>query len=130
MAQPFRRAHARIKCDRPVGVMSGAASGRRLAEARMLNISIVGAYLRVALELKRATAYRLVLETPDGPLELPCRVARAGPAGPDGRHYGMVFNLTGDQERRLRGVLDFLARRAPTEQEARLDRTMRDYWSS
>ncbi len=130
MGEPFRRTHARVKCDRPVGILSGAASGRRIAEARLLNISLVGAYVLVGRELQRGTAYRLVLETPDGPLEIACRVARAGPAGPHGRHYGLVFNMTVDPERRLRGVLDLLARHAPTAKEERLERTLRDYWSS
>ena len=130
MADAFRRAHARVKCDRPVEVLAGAASGRRLAQARMLNVSLSGAYVLIGRELDRGTPYRLHLETPDGVLELPCRVARAGAAGPAGRHYGLVFNLTADQERRLRAVLDLLARRAPTAKEERLERTLRDYWSS
>ena len=134
MADAFRRAHARIPCDRPVEIFLGVTAGRRLGEGRLLDASLSGAYLRYAGELLRGTSYRLVIEDEGGQLELPFRIVRegahAGPAAPGARHFGLIFNLSTDQERRLRRLIDLLRRRPPTEDEKRLDRSLRDYWPS
>jgi hypothetical protein len=134
MADVFRRSHARIHCDRVVQIFMGASSGRRLGEGRVLDASLAGAFLRFDGELKRGTPYRLVIEGADGPLELPFRVVREGPRGgpkaPDARHFGAHFNLSGDQERGLRRLLDALRRQPSADPETRLDRGLRDYWSS
>ena len=134
MADAFRRAHARIPCDRPVVVSMGVSSGRRLGDGRLLDASLSGGYLRYEGELQRGTPYRLEIESEDGPLALPFRVAREGPRGgpktPLARHYGLLFNLSADQERRLRRLLDILRREPPTEGEKTFDSKMRNYWSS
>jgi hypothetical protein len=112
MADLFRRAQTRFSCDRPVTIFTGASAGRRLGEGRMLDASIDGAYLRFEGELHRGTPYRLVVESADGPLELPFRVEREGargaPIAPGARHFGVRFNMTRDQERLLRRFLDEL----------------------
>ena len=134
MADAIRRSHARIPCDRPVEVFLGTAAGRLLGAGRLLNVSLSGAYLSFAGDLQRGTPYRLRIDGPEGPLNLPCRVAREGPrAGaqaPDARQYGLVFNLTADQERLLRQLVDILRRQPPPDKETGLDRTLRNYWSS
>ena len=134
MADAIRRSHARIPCDRPVEVFVGAASGRLLGAGRLLNISLSGAYLGFAGELQRGTPYRLRIDGPEGPLDLPCRVAREGPrAGakaPGARQYGLIFNVSADQERLLRRLVDVLRRQPASDEETGLDRTLRDYWSS
>jgi hypothetical protein len=134
MADAIRRAHARIPCDRPVEVFRGAAAGRLLGAGRLLNVSLSGAYLSTAAELERGTPYRVRIDGPDGPLDLPCRVAREGPrAGakaPGVRQYGLIFNLSADQERVLRRLVDFLRRQPSTDKESNFDRSLRNYWSS
>ncbi|HEX4047958.1 MAG TPA: PilZ domain-containing protein [Elusimicrobiota bacterium] len=134
MADAIRRAHARIPCDRTVEVFHGAAAGRRIGEGRLMNVSLSGAYLRFEGELQRGTPYRLRADGPDGPLDLPCRVARegprAGPQAPGVRQYGLIFNLSADQERLLRRLVELLRRQPSSDKETNLDRSLRDYWSS
>ncbi|MDE2491411.1 MAG: PilZ domain-containing protein [Elusimicrobia bacterium] len=130
MADIARRSHSRVHCDRPVEVFHGAATGAKLADGRLLNMSLSGAYLSLAAELKRTTPYRLRVDAGDGPLEMPFRVVREGARGKDGRRgYGVVFNLTAEPERRLRRLLDQLRRRPPDAGEDRRERTLRDYWT-
>ncbi|MFI5351042.1 MAG: PilZ domain-containing protein [Elusimicrobiota bacterium] len=133
MADPIRRAHARILCDRPVEVLVGVAIGRSLGAGRLLDLSLSGAYLRFEGELQRGTTYRLRVEEPGGRIDLPFRVAREGPRGgakaPNSRNYGLIFNLSGDQERLLRRLVDVLRRQPLSGKESALERTLRDYWS-
>jgi hypothetical protein len=133
MSDAIRRSHARIPCDAPVEVSLGAAAGRRLGPGRLLNVSLSGAYMGFDGELLRGTPYRLRIDTAEGSLDLPCRVVREGPRAPKepgARRYGLVFNLSADQERRLRRVVDVLRRQPSPDKESRLDRSLRDYWSS
>jgi hypothetical protein len=117
MADMFRRSHGRVPLDRPAVVFMGASAGRRVGEARVVDASLDGAYLSFPGALQRGVPYRLLIDGVDGPLELPFRVAREGPRGglkaPDLRHYGVNFNLTTDQERELRRLLDALRRPPP-----------------
>ena len=133
MADAIRRSHARIPCDRRVEVLLDAG-GRSLGAGRLLNLSVSGAYLGFPGELRRGTSYRLRLDGPEGPLDLPCRVAREGPrAGakePGTRHYGLIFNVTADQERLLRRLIDVLRRQPAADESNPLDRSLRNYWSS
>ena len=134
MADAIRRSHARIPCDRSVEVHHGA-TGRLLGQARMLNVSLSGAFVAYAGELQRGTPYRLRVDGPEGPVDLFCRVVRegprAGPQAPGVRQYGMVFNLTADQERFLRRLLDAFRRQpaAADEKESDFDRSLRNYWA-
>ena len=130
MAEPIRRSHARIHCDRPVEVFAGAIGSRRLGAGRLLNASMSGAYLSFAGELKPATPYRLRADGLEEPLDLPFRVAREGPSAAGARNYGLVFNLSGDQERRLRQFLDVLRRQPSADKESPLERSLRNYWES
>lgn len=129
MADGIRRAHARVPCDREVEVYYGVATGGRAGTGRILNISLAGAYLAFPETLRRGQPYRLKVE---GAGDLPCRVVREGPRdsprAPGMRHYGMVFNLTADQERALREFIDRLRRQPATDKETRLDKSLRNYW--
>ena len=133
MTDPIRRAHARILCDRPNEIYVGAATGRALGAGRLLDVSLSGAYLSFEGELQRGTTYRLRVEGPEGRLDLPFRVAREGPRGgaptPNARNFGLIFNLSGDQERLLRRLVDILRRQPLAGKESSLERTLRDYWS-
>ncbi len=132
MADAFRRAHARIPCDRGVVVFMGTSTGRRLGEGRLLDASLAGAYLRFPGELQRGTptVWRSTPRTARSSFRF--RVTREGPRGgpkePGARHYGLVFNLSADQERRLRRLLDLLRRSPPGEEENPFDKKMRNYW--
>ena len=132
MADAIRRSHARIPCDQPVEVFHGA-TGRLIGSGRLLNVSLSGAFLGFAGELQRGTPYRLRLDGPEGPVDLLCRVVRegprAGPKEPGVRRFGLVFNLSADQERLLRRLVDLLRRQPAAEKESSLDKTLRDYWS-
>lgn len=129
MADAIRRAHARIPCDRPAELSRGAAFGRRLGEGRLLNISLSGAFMSFDGELERGTPYRLRIEGPEGPLDLPCRVAREGAKASGVRHYGLSFNVSADQEKLLRRLVDAIRRQPLADKESRLDRSLRDYWN-
>src|SRR6185312_8596590 len=98
---------------------------------RMLNVSLSGALVSIERELQRGTPYRLRVDGPEGPVDLFCRVAREGPRAGAKRQYGLVFNLTADQERLLRRLLDVLRRQpaAHDEKESDFDRSLRNYWS-
>ena len=134
MADAIRRSHARIPCDLPIELFLGASAGGLLGAGRLLNVSLSGAYLSFAGELRRGTPYRLRVDGPDGLIVLPCRVAREGPrAGakaPGARQYGLIFNLSTDQERALRRLVDLLRRQPASDKESGLDRSLRNYWSS
>ena len=129
MADAIRRSHARIPCDHRVEIHHGA-TGRQIGHARMLNVSLSGALVSVDRELQRGVPYRLRLDGPEGPVDLFCRVAREGPRAGGQRQYGLVFNLTADQERVLRRLLDALRRQpsAADEKESDFDRSLRNYW--
>lgn len=129
MADAVRRAHARFPCDIWVHVLPGASGERPLGEGRLLDLSLSGALLSFPGELAKATPYRLRLKESGETLHLPCRVVREVAPAPKGtRRYGVLFNLSSDQERRLRELLDVVRRRPPSEGENRFDRSMRDYW--
>ena len=130
MADAIRRSHARIPCDHHVEVHHGATV-REIGHARMLNVSLSGAFVAIDRELQRGVPYRLRLDGPEGPVDLFCRVAREGPRAGAKRQYGLVFNLTADQERLLRRLLDVLRRQpsAADEKETGLDASLRNYWS-
>ena len=134
MSDAIRRAHIRIVCDIPAAIFLGVSVGRKLGEGRFLDISLSGAYIEFVGELQQGTTYRAGFQSSEGPLELPCRVVREGPRGntkiPGAKRYGLLFTLSADQEKQLRRFLDFLMRQPSTDKETRLDRSLRDYWSS
>ncbi|HAZ07764.1 MAG TPA: hypothetical protein DCZ01_04395 [Elusimicrobia bacterium] len=136
MVEPIRRAHARIPCDKPAQVFRGSVKGGLLCEARLLNLSLAGCYVRLRRPLEKGTSYRLKVTGPQGPVDLPCRMVREGPrqTAKDQKdqvefNYGMLFNLTSDQEMLLRGILDVLRREPLSAKEERLERSLRDYWA-
>ena len=71
MSDAIRRSHARIPCDHAVEVFHGA-TGRLMGSGQLMNISLSGAYLAFAGELQRGTPYRLRVDGPEGPVDLPC----------------------------------------------------------
>ena len=131
MAAPSRRAHIRILCDHPAEVFLGTMTGRRLGDGRLLDVSFSGAYLSIDADLQNGTPYRLRLKDAEGSWEPAFRVVREGarhPKRPFSRNYGILFSLSAEQERRWSRLVDEM-RRHPTDQETRLDRSLRGYWS-
>jgi hypothetical protein len=122
-----RRVHARFPSDLTVEVFSGPVGGVRIGEGVLLDLSIGGCLLRARGRLMTGSTYRISVKWKEGKLDLPGRVARdAGRSGKDpaARHYGIAFNLTGGQEKELRGLIDQV-RRAPDADDKGF---MRSYW--
>lgn len=122
-----RRTHARFPSDLTAEVFSGPVGGVRIGEGQLLDLSLTGCLLRVRGMLKTGSTYRISVKWKEGTLDLPGRVARdAGRSGKDpaARHYGIAFNLTGGQEKTLRGLLDFI-RLAPKPEDKGF---MGSYW--
>ena len=121
------RINARFPSDLTVEVFSGPVGGVRIGEGVLLDLSVDGCLLLVRGMLKTGSTYRVSVKWKDGRLDLPGRVARdAGRSGkdPTAHHYGIAFNLTGGQEKELRGLID---------QVRRVDKPggdgfMRSYW--
>jgi len=104
-----RRAHARVECDLPVEVFGGATEGGRVGGGYLVDLSLAGALLAYDGELSASTPYRVRLQTAEAGLDIPFRITREtarSPGHTDLRHYGLVFNLTSDQERALRKIVD------------------------
>ncbi|MBI2788465.1 MAG: PilZ domain-containing protein [Elusimicrobia bacterium] len=121
------RTHQRWPSDLVVEVFSGPVGGVRIGEGVLLDLSLTGCLLRVRGLLKVGSTYRISVIWQDATLDLPGRVARdAGRSGTDAeaRHYGIAFNLTGGQERSLRGLLDHVRRNQKPEDGGFL----RNYW--
>ncbi len=122
-----RRVHARFPSDLTVEVFSGPVGGVRIGEGVLLDLSIGGCLLRTKGLLKTGSTYRISLKWKEGVLDLPGRVAReAGRSGkdPSAFQYGIAFNLTGGQEKSLRGLIEHV-RRTPDADDKGF---MRSYW--
>ncbi|MDD5303009.1 MAG: PilZ domain-containing protein [Elusimicrobia bacterium] len=122
-----RRAHARFPSDLTVEVFSGPVGGVRIGEGALLDLSLSGCLLRVRGTLMTGSTYRISVKWKEGVLDLPGRVARdAGRSGKDpaSRHYGIAFNLTGGQEKALRGLIDLVRRTDKPDDKG----FMRSYW--
>lgn len=127
---PSRRAHARYPCDIPAELHTGPTGGVRLADARLMDLSLTGCLFATTEGLRPGATYRLTLVEGGVNLDLPGRVARNAGRSEKSRFYGFVFNLTAGQEKVLRTLLDRLRRAPERPGEDRLSRSMRDYWSS
>lgn len=126
-----KRAHLRVACDRDGEILGGATTGPRIGPAHALDLSLSGALIAFEGALSTNTPYRLRLQNSDGPWEFPFRLAREAPRGrkyPKLRHYGLVFNLTSDQEKRLRKLIDSFRAQPTPDEDTLLDRLLRNYW--
>ena len=122
-----RRTHARWPSDLAVEVFSGPVGGVRIGEGLILDLSVSGCLLRLRGLLRPGSSYRLRVQSKEGPLDLPGRVARdAGRSVKDtsARHYGIAFNLTGGQEKSLRRLIDQMRRADEPEDKG----FMSSYW--
>jgi Tfp pilus assembly protein PilZ len=126
MAKSSRRVHARYPCDVPVEVFS-PVSAKKLADGRLLDLSMGGGSLETVLRLQKGVLYELRLDWLGQPMKLPARVAWVAPvaAKATARRFGMSFNLTTAQESVLKLIVD----RLRTEQFPQDRGIARDYWS-
>lgn len=132
MERIVRRVHARVNCDRPIDVYADAARGPLLGRGQLLDLSLSGALIAYDGLLRSGAPYRLGLTDAHGVIELPFRVAREAPRGrryPRVRHYGLLFNPTGSQERQLLELIDAIRAHPTPEEDTLLDRLLRTYWS-
>lgn len=108
-----RRTDSRWPSDLIVEVFSGPVEGVRIGEGHLLDLSVGGCFLRVRGLLKTGSTYRVHIKWKEGELDLPGRVARDAGHSPndfDVRHYGISFNLTYDQEKALRRLIELMRR--------------------
>ena len=125
------RAHARISCDRPVDLFA-TPSGTRLGDGRLLNISVTGALLACDYELKSRATYRLDLTGAAVPIQFQFHIVRIAPRGQKYRqlpHYGIVFELSPEQTKKLGEVVDSIRSQPSPDDDTLLDRLIRGYWS-
>ncbi len=124
-----RRTHARFPCNLAVEVFSGPVGGVRVGQGVIMDVSLSGALLKVKGIVKIGATYRMRLKWTEGDLDLPGRVAReAGRVDAATRYYGMVFNLTYDQEKALMRLIDLVRRGDQGPGEDGFSRSMRNYW--
>jgi hypothetical protein len=122
------RIQARTPSDITVEVFTGPVGGIRIGEGTLLDLSLSGCLLRFSGQLKVGSTYRLHCTWKDGVLDLPGRVVReAGRSGdPLTPQYGLAFNLTYDQEKALRLLVDYVRRTYKPEEGG----FMSGYWSA
>ena len=127
MAEISRRQFARFSCNVPVELFP-AGSRTRLGEAMFLDLSVGGALLETAIPLERGVAYDFRISWNKAFHRLGGRVAWEIGSGPKAktRKYGISFNLTTDQEKQLRVMIDALRR----DGEPKQGRSLKDYWNS
>ena len=121
------RIQDRIPSDITVEVFTGPVGGIHIGEGTLLDLSLSGCLLRFSGQLKIGSTYRLRCTWKDGVLDLPGRVARdAGRSGdPLIPQYGLAFNLTYDQEKTLRLLVEYVQSTQKPEEGG----FMSGYWS-
>jgi len=127
MAEPFRRLFARYPCDIPVDIRS-LYNEARIAEGRIVNMSLGGARLDCSRPLERKVTYLFRVNWKKTNVDLSGQVvwtAPRNPLNPGFHQYGVQFNLTSNQESQLRALVERLRQLA--EPPAGRD-IMRDYW--
>lgn len=127
MADISRRQFARFSCKVPVELFP-AGSRTRLGEACFLDLSVGGALLETDFPLERGVAYDFRIIWNNGYQRLGGRVAWEIGSAPKAktRKYGISFNLTTDQEKQLRVMIDGVRR----DGEPKQGRSLKDYWNS
>ncbi|MBI4060673.1 MAG: PilZ domain-containing protein [Elusimicrobia bacterium] len=118
MIEPERRERPRHACDLKVEVfLPDAGAGRHLGEGTLIDISLGGGLLAFPGPLWQGIPYVLRLTRPVVAV-LPCRVQRgAGVSGENStlRYFGLVFDLSPEQEGAFAVMLEILADREPPE---------------
>jgi hypothetical protein len=127
MAKPSRRVHARYPCDMPAALYSPMSS-KKLADVRVLDLSMGGASVEVPLQLQKGVPYELRMEWERTEFHLTARVAWTmppNPKKPKENRFGLSFNLSTQQEALLKILVDRLRQdHWPERKDA-----SRDYWS-
>lgn len=96
-----RRVHRRLQCSLVLSILS--ASGRRLGEGRIADLSLSGASIHAPDGLEKSVSYGFLFEG----LHFHGRLRWLGPRDLQRRtrRYGVYFILSVDQEARLRTLL-------------------------
>lgn len=118
MIEPERREHPRHACDLKVEVLlPDDGAGSRLGEGTLIDISLSGGLLVFPGPLWQGVRYVLRLTKPAVAV-LSCRVWReAGVSGENStlQYFGLVFELSPEQEDALADTLAILVDREPPE---------------
>lgn len=118
MIEPERREHPRHACDLKVEVLlPDDGAGRRLGEGALIDISLSGGLLVFPGPLRQGVRYALRLTKPAVAV-VSCRVwCEAGASGENStlRYFGLVFDLSPEQEDAFVDTLAILAGREPPE---------------
>jgi hypothetical protein len=125
---PSRRIFARYPCDLPIEIHSPVTQAR-LAEARLLDLSMGGGAISCALALQRTIPYEFRFNWGRERLAVTGRVVWTGPLDKKTRmiRYGVSFNVTPAQEALLKSLVDELRTKARPDDE---DGKLRDYWKT
>jgi hypothetical protein len=118
MTRPEHWERQRYACDLKVEVLlPDDGSGRSLGEGTLIDISLSGGVLSFSGPLRQGIPYVLRLTKPAVAV-LSCRVQRdlgASWGNPTLRYFGIVFDLSPEQEDVFASVLAILADREPPE---------------
>lgn len=100
-----RRAHNRFSCDLPVEIYS-ARSQTKLADARLLDVSMGGGAVSCELALRRSLPYEFRFNWGKERLAVTGSVVWAQREG----RFGVSFDLTEAQENLLKSLVEKLSR--------------------
>ena len=101
--QPHRRANSRYACDLPIEIYS-ARSQTKLADARLLDLSLGGGAVSCELVLRRAHPYEFRFNWGKERLSVTGSVVWEGQAG----RFGVTFDLTSAQEHLIKTLVEKL----------------------
>ena len=100
-----RRAYSRFTCDLPVEIYS-AVSQTKLADARLLDVSLGGGAVSCELKLRRSLPYEFRFNWGKERLSVTGQVVWT-----DVPRFGVAFDLSTAQERLLKSLVENLKRR-------------------
>lgn len=108
---PSRRRHSRFECDLPVEIYS-ARSQQKLADARLLDVSMGGGAVSCEVSLRRDHPYEFRFNWGKERLSVTGKVVWTGrPEKPEvPARFGVNFDLTEAQENLLTGLVEKLRR--------------------
>lgn len=104
-----RRAHSRFSCDLPVEIYS-AKSQQKLADARLLDVSMGGGAVSCDLALRRDHPYEFRFNWGKERLSVTGKVVWTANGAKASDRFGVSFDLTEAQENLLKALVQKLSR--------------------